>query len=47
MPTPEALNYVLKSIREIAKGKIITLFGCGGDRDKEKEKYGRTCKGIF
>ena len=36
--TPEALNYVLKSIREIAKGKIITLFGCGGDRDKEKRK---------
>ena len=34
--TPEALKYVLKSIREITKGKIITLFGCGGDRDKEK-----------
>ena len=36
--TPEALSYVLNSIREIAKGKIITLFGCGGDRDKEKRK---------
>ncbi len=36
--TPEALDYVLKSIREIAKGKIITLFGCGGERDKEKRK---------
>ena len=36
--TPEALNYVLNSIKEIAKGKIITLFGCGGDRDKEKGK---------
>ena len=36
--TPEALSYVLNSIREISKGKIITLFGCGGDRDKEKRK---------
>jgi UDP-N-acetylmuramoyl-L-alanyl-D-glutamate--2,6-diaminopimelate ligase len=36
--TPEALRYVLNSIKEIAKEKIITLFGCGGDRDKEKRK---------
>ena len=36
--TPEALMYVLNSIQEIAKEKIITLFGCGGDRDKEKRK---------
>ncbi len=36
--TPEALSYVLNSIKEISKGKIITLFGCGGDRDKEKRK---------
>ena len=36
--TPEALRYVLNSIKKIAKQKIITLFGCGGDRDKEKRK---------
>ncbi len=36
--TPEALKHVLNSIKEIAKAKIITLFGCGGDRDKEKRK---------
>ena len=38
--TPEALKSVLISIKEIitSKGKIITLFGCGGERDKEKRK---------
>ena len=36
--TPEALTSVLDSIKEIAKAKIITLFGCGGERDKEKRK---------
>ena len=45
--TPEALDYVLNSIRELARGKIITLFGCGGNRDKRKENNGRACSGIF
>jgi UDP-N-acetylmuramoyl-L-alanyl-D-glutamate--2,6-diaminopimelate ligase len=36
--TPDALENVLKTIKEIneGKGKIITLVGCGGDRDKTK-----------
>ena len=34
--TPDALENVLKSIKTFAKGRIITLFGCGGDRDKTK-----------
>jgi len=38
--TPEALKSVLLSLKEIKKanGKLITLFGCGGDRDKGKRK---------
>ena len=36
--TPEALDCVLNSIRDLARGKIITLFGCGGNRDKKKRK---------
>ena len=34
--TPDALDNVLKSIKEFARGKIITVFGCGGNREKEK-----------
>jgi len=34
--TPDGLKQVLKSAREITAGKLITLFGCGGDRDRSK-----------
>ncbi|KUO73574.1 MAG: hypothetical protein APF77_02765 [Clostridia bacterium BRH_c25] len=33
---PDGLEKILTAIRQYAKGRIITLFGCGGDRDKEK-----------
>ena len=32
----DALLNVLRTAREVTKGKIITLFGCGGDRDASK-----------
>ncbi len=34
--TPDGLLNILSAIRDFAKGRIITLFGCGGDRDKTK-----------
>lgn len=34
--TPDGLENVLTSLREITSGKIISVFGCGGDRDKTK-----------
>jgi UDP-N-acetylmuramyl-tripeptide synthetase len=34
--TDDALLNVLRTAREVTKGKIITVFGCGGDRDRSK-----------
>lgn len=34
--TPDGLENILKTAKEFTKGKIITIFGCGGDRDKTK-----------
>ena len=36
--TPDAVENVLKSIKEITTGCIITIIGCGGNRDKGKRK---------
>lgn len=33
---PDALDNILKTCREFTKGRLIALFGCGGDRDKGK-----------
>ena len=34
--TPDAVEKVIDSYRELAKKRIITLVGCGGDRDPKK-----------
>lgn len=34
--TGDALENVLTTLKEIATGRVITLFGCGGDRDNGK-----------
>jgi len=34
--TPDALGNVLKTLRELQPHKLIAVFGCGGDRDRQK-----------
>ncbi|MDP6923727.1 MAG: UDP-N-acetylmuramoyl-L-alanyl-D-glutamate--2,6-diaminopimelate ligase [Candidatus Scalindua sp.] len=34
--TPHALETVLCALKNLVKGRILLVFGCGGDRDKEK-----------
>lgn len=34
--TPDALERVLTTARNLCKGNLYTVFGCGGDRDKTK-----------
>lgn len=34
--TPDSLKNVLKTVKDIYDKRLITVFGCGGDRDKSK-----------
>jgi len=34
--SPDALENILSTVRQFARGRVISLFGCGGDRDHLK-----------
>jgi len=34
--TPDAVDKLLAALRPLSRGRLVTLFGCGGDRDRAK-----------
>lgn len=43
----DALTNVLECLQEIKKGRIITVFGCGGDRDQTKRpRMAQSCEAL-
>ena len=34
--TPESLEKILSAVKIYTRGRVISVFGCGGDRDKNK-----------
>lgn len=34
--TPDGLEKVLTTAKELSKGKVVVVFGCGGNRDRQK-----------
>lgn len=34
--TPDGLEKICKTMKECSRGRLVTLFGCGGDRDRTK-----------
>ncbi|MBM9511075.1 UDP-N-acetylmuramoyl-L-alanyl-D-glutamate--2,6-diaminopimelate ligase [Desulfogranum marinum] len=34
--TPDALDNVLRTVKQLCRGRLVCVFGCGGDRDRGK-----------
>lgn len=46
--TPDALQNICQTLKEGTKGRLITLFGCGGDRRSgQTAENGTHCGGLL
>lgn len=45
--TPDGLKNILRTGREIAANRLITVFGCGGDRDRTKRPLMGEIAGLY
>ncbi len=45
--TPDSLGNILETVRDYASGKVICVFGCGGDRDRTKRPLMGQISGIL
>lgn len=45
--TPDALENVLRTLKEIKRGDLWVIFGCGGDRDKSKRPIMGNAAGLY
>jgi len=43
----DALKKALQTLRQLTKGRLITVFGCGGDRDRGKRPDMGKVAGIY
>lgn len=45
--TPDGLKTVLESLKPVTKGRLIVMFGCGGDRDaKKRPEMGKAAANV-
>lgn len=45
--TPDGLENILRAVREFAQAKVITVFGCGGERDRTKRPLMGKVAGMY